>query len=289
MKTSAEILAHRESQILSQATSLVFKEIDGGPHLRAHLFLPQEDAGEPGARRPAALFFYSAGWNTGSPTHFAPQAMHLAERGVVSILIELRQHSTHGTGPAEAVADACSAFRWVRHHADRLAVDPGKVAGIAAYSAGLVLLAAAMSPSLVPEESDPPGTSGAPNLLALFNPVVEVDKTITGYPLFHGREIRSLSPMNHIRKGLPPMLFFHGTADRLASFAATEKFVSKMRWKRNDCSLIPFQGRDQGFYAFNFDPEAYEGTLYELDQFMVGQGYLPPAREGESARLISVM
>lgn len=285
---SAEILAQRESQVLSQATTLVFKEVEQGPPLRAHLFLPPDDAGESGPRRAAALFFHSAAWSGSRTAHFASQAMQMAARGMVSILVELRQHGTHGTSPQASVMDARSAFRWVRHHADRLAVDPRKLAGVGAYSAGLVVLAAALAPGIPADEGDPPGFEGSPNLIALFGPIVEVDKQTPGHALFTGRdEIKRLSPMGNIRRGLPPTLILHGMADRWAPYAAAEKFASKMRWKRNECVVVPYEGREQGFYAFNFDPAAYESTLAELDRFFVKHGCLNPAGEADDPRVIS--
>lgn len=50
----------------------------------------------------------------GDVGQFAPQAKHLAQRGMVAVLVDYRMRSRHGTTPLDAIADAKSAVRWVR-------------------------------------------------------------------------------------------------------------------------------------------------------------------------------
>ena len=64
-----------------------------------------------GTNRPAMVFFFGGGWRTGSPAQFEGQARHVAERGMVAVLVEYRVESRQGVKPPECVSDARSCIR----------------------------------------------------------------------------------------------------------------------------------------------------------------------------------
>ena len=65
-------------------------------------------------RRPAIVFFFGGGWNSGTVEQFRPQAEHLAKRGMVAALADYRVRSRHKTSPFACVADGKAAVRWLR-------------------------------------------------------------------------------------------------------------------------------------------------------------------------------
>jgi acetyl esterase/lipase len=79
-----------------------------------------------------------------------------------------------------------------------------------------------------------------------------------------------------VRSRLPPMLIFHGTADRVVPFANSRKFRRRNWWRRNLCRLRPFEGKGHGFFNFNVSVRVYELTLSEIDAFLVELGFIDP-------------
>ena len=101
-------------------------------------------------------------------------------------------------------------------------------------------------------------------------------------------EARRFALTRYIAAGLPPMLIFHGTADRMTPFADAAAFAAKMRRKKNDCELIEFEGRDRNFFNFNVDPASFEAALGYMNDFLDRHGILAKRSErDDDSRLIS--
>src|SRR5689334_20475021 len=83
------------------ARPYAYKETPQG-ELRLHVFSPKDSP----EKSPAVVFFFGGGWRGGTVLQFAPQAKHLASRGMVAIVADYRVSGRHKTTPAEAVADA---------------------------------------------------------------------------------------------------------------------------------------------------------------------------------------
>ena len=79
--------------------------------LRMYVFRPDSPTFEPPL--PAVVFFFCGGWRGFDHTKFYPHSVYLASRGLVCANAEVRV-SRHGTTPAECVADAKSAARFLR-------------------------------------------------------------------------------------------------------------------------------------------------------------------------------
>ena len=94
--------------------------------LSAWIYVPGGHCADTGC--PAIVFFFGGGWNGGSPGQFRSQAEHLAERGMVAIVVDYRVKSRQGTLANIAVSDAKAAIRWVRVNAGRLGIDPQRIA-----------------------------------------------------------------------------------------------------------------------------------------------------------------
>ena len=125
---------------LPDARAEVYQSTENGD-LKAWVYEPDGQRGDD--KRPAIVFFFGGGWNGGSPGQFRAQARYLAERGMVAILVDYRVRSRHGTLANIAVGDAKSAIRWVREHADRLGVDPERIAAGGGSAGGHLAAASA--------------------------------------------------------------------------------------------------------------------------------------------------
>ena len=232
---------------------------------------------------PAIVFFFGGGWKNGSPQQFETQCRELAKRGMVAITADYRVESRHGVKPTQCLADARSAVRWVRTHADQLGVDPQRIAA-GGGSAGGHLAACTAFISEFDEPGEDKSVSAVPNALVLFNPAL-VLAPIEGFDAESfgtrvpeermGTKPEKLSPVHHITRNGPPTIIFHGREDTTVPFASAEAFTAKMKSLGNRCELHGFDGQKHGF--FNGD-EFKQKTLAEADKFLVSLGWLKPVR-----------
>lgn len=234
--------------------------------------------------RPAIVFFFGGGWNGGTPGQFRPQAQYLAERGMVAIAVDYRVRSRNGTLANVAVSDAKAAIRWVRMNADRLGVDPNRIAAGGGSAGGHLAAATAMLPGH-DDTSTGSDVSSAPNALVLFNPVL-ITAPVPGLPgqdleKFSrleprlGADPQSMSPYHHVRAGLPPTIIFHGEEDKTVPYLTVELFTEAMIAAGNQCELVAYPGEGHGFFnAHRADDSAYRNTTARMDEFLVTLGWL---------------
>lgn len=286
MRPAINAVVDRQNELLGQAESFVYKKIEQGPDLHAHVHYPKGE--KSGENRPVVLFFYSSSWDRGEVTQFSPHCLYFADRGAITILIEYRVVSTHGTGPYEAMADARTAIRWVRYNKNHLGIDEFKIVASGAMAGAQLVLGAAMIRDFEDDESDVQ-LSCVPDAMVLFSPIVDISKKGYGLGYFdNAKAARKASPIRYVRRKLPPTLLFHGTADRKVPFRGVERFARKMKWRRNACELMKFEGRDHGFFNMNVDVEAYEATVSAADRFLVETGFLDSDDEDDGTpRLLS--
>ena len=151
------------------AVEEVYKRV-GGHELKLWCFSPEGASTE--RSLPAAVFFFGGGWKQGDPAQFEPHARYLATRGMIAVLADYRVEKRHGTTPFESVEDAKSAVRYLRSHADRLGLDPQRIAAGGGSAGGHLAAAAATLPGLDAADEDP-SISSRPDALLLFNPVFD--------------------------------------------------------------------------------------------------------------------
>jgi acetyl esterase/lipase len=186
---------------------------------------------------------------------------------------EYRVRDRHGTTAVECVADGKSAVRWLRAQAAELGIDPHRIAAGGGSAGGHVAACTAAITGW-----DEPGAdlqvSARPDALVLFNPAV--DPTL---PIFADRfsgHASELSPVHHVKSGMPPTIVFHGTEDKVVPFESVERFTRLMTAAGNPCELVPFPGKAHGFYHYGQPPgsESYHAILPAMDRFLTGLGLL---------------
>ena len=233
--------------------------------LAMHIALPTGH--QPRDRRPAIVFFFGGGWTHGTPAQFGPQARHLAARGMVALCAEYRVAQRHGTTPFDAVADGKAALRWTRQQADRLGIDPQRIAAAGGSAGGHLAACTALVPGFEPEADV---TSSRPDAMVLFNPVVDTGPAGYGHERL-GDRAAEISPVAHVQPGAPPTVLFHGETDETVPFENAERFAHAMQTAGNHCELIGFPKHGHGFFN---QGEAYQQTLDRTDAFLVSLGWL---------------
>ena len=286
---SAKERQKRAKEVTVKPILVVYKTI-GKVELKLHIFEPPErDTKE---SLPAIVFFFGGGWVGGTPTQFYHQCDHFASRGMMAISAEYRVKNRHGTTPFECVADGKSAIRWVRANAARLGVNPNKIIAGGGSAGGHVAACTGVIEGL-DEENEDRNISSRPNALVLFNPAVdliELSKKRRSDERFN--RIKEISPLQHVKKGVPPCIIFHGTADRTVSFESVERFSKAMKEAGNVCELVPFEDKGHGFFNYGRDKDnsSFNQTVQAADKFLTSLGYLkdvskPKQSEKKQARV----
>jgi acetyl esterase len=249
----------------------------GDTELKVWIFEPKEAAKD----RPAIVFFFGGGWKSGSPAQFERQCRHLASRGMVAMTADYRVASRNQVKPTECVADAKACVRWVRANAERLGIDPKRIAAAGGSAGGHLAAAVATVPGLDDEKDAK--VSCVPDALVLFNPALMlapfegVDAKGFGTNLskeMMGCAPEEISPIHHVKKGTPPAIIFHGKADTTVPYSTAEGFAAQMKKLGNRCELVGYEGQPHGF----FNGAKFEETLAEADKFLVSLGWIPPAK-----------
>lgn len=262
--------------VMDGATTETYKKA-GGVDLKVWIFSPTNS----GKARPAIVFFFGGGWQSGSPAQFERQCRHLAARGMVAMTADYRVGSRNRVKAAQCVADAKSCVRWIRGNAQRLGVDPRRIAAGGGSAGGHLAAATATLPGL-DDPADNQAVSCVPDALVLFNPALMLapfpgvalkgfGTNLSAEKL--GCEPADLSPVHHVRKGTPPSLVLHGRSDGTVPFATAEAFAAEMKRLGNRCDLVGYDGQPHGF----FNNARFAETLDEADRFLQSLGYLPPA------------
>lgn len=234
-------------------------------------YLPSETK----EKRPAIVFFFGGGWTQGRPKQFEPQALHFASRGLVAICADYRVKSRHNVTPDLCVEDAKSALRWVRKNAELLGVDPDKIVGAGGSAGGHLAACAAMCPGF--DSKDDPNISCVPNVLVLFNPVLNLTEMRKVEILGDKAEFaKELSPTLHLKKDSPPTILFYGTDDPM--LVQGEEFMNRSKELGHHAELFLAEGEAHAFFN---KPPWLERTIQRADQFLVSLNYLKPLPSAE--------
>jgi acetyl esterase/lipase len=169
-------------------------------------------------------------------------------RGMNTVNVEYRV-ANQALAPA-AVEDCRCALRWVFKHADEYGFDTARIV-VAGESAGghLALLAAMLGPDDGFDKScafslgqSPIGVSAVVNFFGIVD-VLEVlqgpkamDWAVEWFGDLSGREelARKVSPINYVRKGLPPIITVHGTKDSAVPYPQAVRLHQAL-----DASAVP--------------------------------------------------
>jgi len=195
----------------------VYTERESGP-LKADLYVPRGEGPHPGV-----LVVHGGAWHMGTRAQLSGVAQTLAQNGFTAVAISYRLAPAHKF-PAQ-IEDCQEAVRWMRNNAERLKIDPERIAGFG-YSAGAQLVAL-LGTTGVPVALEGVDETGPVRLQAVVGGGAPCD--FRQFPLeaqwlsfwlggprsqFHEQYLNA-SPAAFVSADSPPMFFFHGETDNL--------------------------------------------------------------------------
>jgi len=232
------------------------KTVEYKPGLTLSIYQPE--GWKAGQKRTGVVFFFGGGWTGGTVKQFEPHARHFAGKGVVAICADYRVKSRDNTTPFDAIADGKAAIAYVRTHAKELGIDPKRIVAAGGSAGGHVAASAAILPPADHKIA----------ALVLFNPVVDTTAAGFGAERVAGRE-KEASPVHNVKRGVPPAILFHGTADTTVPFANAEAFCGALRGVGSRCELAPYKGQKHGFFnAAREGGRFYPDTVEKAEAFL---------------------
>lgn len=255
---------------LTPSRTLVYKKIDGR-ELELRVFLPQGWSATD--KRPCFLLIHGGGWTGMDPSRMYPFAVDFANRyGMVGISVQYRLFKPGVSTVFDCVKDARSSVRYVRSHAKELGIDPEKIIGCGGSAGGHLAAATALFDG-VDEAGEDTSISCVPNALILLFPVIDTSENGYGQKKI-GEKWKELSPVDHVKAGLPPTLTFHGTGDITTPFAGAKRFHEEMLAAGNRSELHINKG---GVHGYLMRTESlYEETLSVSADFLRSLHLLSP-------------
>ena len=210
-----------------------------------------------GDKRPAWIHFFGGGFLNGTPLQSAGMGRNAAKLGMVGIAVDYRVKNRHGTDASACVADARAALHWVQTHATELGIDPARVVVSGSSAGGHLALWTAITKT--PWGSDPAEAPLAkPVALILVSAAADTSEVTgqrAGRFAGHGAD---LSPQQNLDAQMPPVLMFHGDADKVVPYHYAIALDRQLRATGNDCTLITIPDGGHGLTNAEWKNKANE-------------------------------
>jgi alpha-L-fucosidase 2 len=202
--------------------------------------------------RPAVIVVHGGGWVRGDRRiEVEPILQPLSDAGLAWFSISYRLMGDV-TQFGNAVADVEAAIRFVKAHATEYGIDSDRIALVGESAGGQLAAMAALA--------GPPDIA-VKAVVAIYTPtdLVALATNSKALPQWIRENVRGtpweglilarlkqLSPIEYVRRDMPPFLLIHGTADQLVPFEQSRKMYERMRAVGASCELFPVAGAGHG-------------------------------------------
>lgn len=236
---------------------------------------------------PAIVLIHGGGWKSGAPDAEPYRAQFLARRGYVVASVEYRLATTPENRFPAAIHDLKAAVRWLRAHAQRLNIDPNRIAAVGGSAGGHLAALLATSADIAALEGtvgDHDAASsaiqaavgwGTPfDLVAVAN--CKPDDwggslaNFLGGPISTQRATYDLaSPAAHLDAGDPPLMFIHSIDERIVFPRVQAAAFAHVRQINPANRVIELPGDEHAFWVtVDGDPRETEFTLRTTADFL---------------------
>jgi acetyl esterase/lipase len=217
---------------------------------------------------PGIVFVHGGGWNGGCRENFTPMAVRMAEQGYAAATISYRL-SSEAKYPA-AIYDVKAAVRWMRIHAKHYGIDAQHIA-ISGGSAG-GQIASLVGVTNGEKEFDPQMKNS--KISSAVQAIVNVDglsdfTSVTALKYeddpnknpssagawFGGRYAektalwKDASPINHVSKNTPPILFIGSAQTRFS--VGRDEMIEKLKPLGVETQVVLLPKTPHSFWMFD--------------------------------------
>jgi acetyl esterase/lipase len=201
---------------------------------------------------PAVIVVHGGGWVRGDRrTDVEPLLQPLAEAGLAWFSISYRLMNDF-TQFGLAIDDVAAAVRFVKTHAAEYRIDPGRIALVGESAGGQLAAMAALAQDPALRVQAFVGLYPPTDLEALAKNSKMVPQWIrdsvrgTAWEGILMARLKQLSPIEHVRRGMPPFLLIHGTADTLVPIEQSRAMCERAKAVGASCELYPVAGAGHG-------------------------------------------
>lgn len=151
-----------------------------------------------------------------------------------------------------AVQDVQQAITYVKAHAGEYKVDADRIALVGESAGAQLASMAALKPSSAGAVQAVVALYSPSDLVALAQTSRQIPDSVrqalqgTAWAELLLAGLRDLSPINYVRKDMPPFLLIHGTADSLVPFEQSVEMCNKIHEAGASCELYPVPGGGHG-------------------------------------------
>jgi alpha-L-fucosidase 2 len=202
---------------------------------------------------PAAILVHGGGWVRGDRRiEVRPLFQPLSDAGFAWFSISYRL-ATDVTQFGVAIDDVETAVRYVKSHAAEFNIDPNRIALIGESAGGQLAAMAALRGGEAASVRAIVAFYTPTDLVSLmknssFIPSQIRDQVIgTPWERLILAGLSQLSPVDNVRRNMPPLLLIHGTSDPLVPFQQSTRMCERMRSVGAACEVFPIEGAGHGF------------------------------------------
>ncbi|MDZ4802968.1 MAG: alpha/beta hydrolase [Bryobacteraceae bacterium] len=220
-----------------------------------------------GKRVCGVIEIHGGGWGGGTKEQVVERfVLPWVNKGCVVANIEYRLTKV-APAPA-AVQDVLQAAKWFASHAGKYNVDRRRIIATGDSAGGHLALMTALTPKRAGF-----GPTGKVKAVINWYGITDVedqlggpnmrDYAVTWVPQVEGRMelARRVSPETWVRKGLPPVLTIHGSADPTVPYDHGVRITRSLRDAGSDAEMINVSGGEHGQPREQFDavwPQIFE-------------------------------
>ncbi|TDQ80164.1 alpha/beta hydrolase [Sphingobacterium yanglingense] len=172
--------------------------------------------------------------------------------------------------------DVQAAIKWVKEHAETLAIDSNRV-GVMGFSAGGHLAALSMShfsANFIPNKLN---TSLKPNFLVLVNPIVSFKDEWTHKGSRQNligadttaRVISFFSNEDHVTKDNSPTLLFHNQTDEVVSVHNSLNYFAQLQKQQVLAELHIYAAGEHGFLTWPHFQHWFPNCIHFIDKLII--------------------
>lgn len=230
---------------------------------------------------PTLVFIHGGGWRGGSKERYSLRALPWLEKGWNFVNIEYRL-SAVAKAPA-AVEDCRCALRWVIANAKTYAFDVDQIVVSGQSAGGHLALMTGMATDEKSFDANCPGDPVKVAAVVNWFGITEVGDLLGGKNkmdfarewigldrLEDGELVRLVSPMSYVRRGLPPIITIHGTADPLVPYPQAVKLHEALTKSGVVNQLVTIKDGDHGDFSKKESVRAYGEVMGFLKRSLGG-------------------